>query len=63
MNYDWLKSVAEISYDHTSVTFNRKFNEIIRRNSLPENLTTITFSGKLFLLIISLNFLLNVTEV
>ena len=43
MTYNWINNVAKISDDHTSITFDDEFNEIIKPNTLPENLTTLTF--------------------
>lgn len=40
MEYEWLKSVAEISDDLTSIEFYDKFNEIMQ-NSFLENLTSL----------------------
>ena len=43
MNYKWLKRVAKISDDYTSIIFHDSFNQIIEPNTLPENLLTLIF--------------------
>ena len=45
MNYKWLKRVAEISDDYTSIIFHSSFNQKIEPNTLPENLTNLTFGS------------------
>ena len=44
MEYDWIKNVAKISDDHTSIKFYDTFNEIINPNSLPKKLTTLGYN-------------------
>ena len=41
MDYKWINKVTKLSDDHTSITFNDEFNDIIKPNSLPELLTTL----------------------
>ena len=37
MEYNWINNIAKLSDDQTSITFDDKFNEIIRPNSLPDH--------------------------
>ena len=34
MEYEWIDNVAKLSDDNTSITFDNKFNKIIKQNSL-----------------------------
>ena len=43
MQYEWIKNVAKMSSDYTTIIFNNKFNKKIEPSTLPENLTTLTF--------------------
>ena len=54
MQYEWIKNVAKISDDCMSIIFFDSFNQKIEPNSLPENLTNLTF-GWDFNQIIELN--------
>ena len=43
MQYEWINNVAEMSPDYAIIEFRNIFNEKIEPNSLPENLTNLTF--------------------
>ena len=43
MQYEWIKNVAYMSPDYTTIFFNYDFNQKIEPNSLPENLISLTF--------------------
>ena len=53
MEYNWINNVAKLSDDQVCITFNNKFNEIIKPNSLPKFLTILIFGGEFNQLIIS----------
>ena len=33
MEYNWIKNIAKLSDDHTSIKFDDKFNDIIKPNT------------------------------
>ena len=43
MQYEWINSVANMSYDYVIIHFHDIFNQKIKPNTLPENLTTLIF--------------------
>ena len=43
MQYKWINNVADMSPDYTIIHFFDTFNQKIESNTLPENLTTLTF--------------------
>ena len=43
MQYEWINNVAKTSPDYTILAFGDEFNQGIDPNTLPENLTTLTF--------------------
>ena len=54
MDYEWIKHVAKLSDDRTSITFNDNFNEIIEPNTLPKNLTNLIFGALIVTTIVAL---------
>ena len=45
MQYEWINNVADMSSDYTIITFHYNFNQKIEPNTLPENLTNLTFGA------------------
>ena len=43
MQYEWINNVADISDDYIIIDFHDIFNQKIEPNTLPKNLTTLTF--------------------
>ena len=43
MKYNWIKAIARISDDYMIIHFHDIFNQKIEPNTLPNNLTSLTF--------------------
>ena len=46
MEYEWIKLVATRSTNFMTIIFHNNFNEFIKPNSLPNNITKLVFRNK-----------------